>query len=64
MIRLYETSALDDRLSTVLSIDHPDFTQNGFLLEVYTDGRFSVLPENCDEIVTLNLFDPMIKVFG
>lgn len=64
MARIYETSALDDRLNSTLFIDHPDLISKGYLLEVYTDGRFSVFLEDCDKIVTLNLFDPMIKVFG
>lgn len=64
MARIYETSTLDDRLNSTLFIDHPNLISKGYLLEVNTDGRFSVLLEDCDKIVTLNLFDPMIKVFG
>lgn len=64
MRRIFEVSCLDTRIDTTIVVDSDIGLLTGHLLAVFVDGRFEVLLDECDKIVTLNLFGPSLKVFA
>ncbi|ADK73467.1 hypothetical protein RDJLphi1_gp66 [Roseobacter phage RDJL Phi 1] len=64
--RIWTANDLDNRMTDEatrnIDVDCPeDFYKGAFLMGVYTDGRFEILPADSDDILTLNIAD--CKVF-
>lgn len=64
--RIWTATDLDNRMvneaTRSIDVDCPeDFYQGAFLMGVYQDGRFEILPADSDDILTLDLAD--CKVF-